>query len=586
MNPETSQDRGRSWLALLIPAGVWVLALVHRGEPLAWDEVEFYRATRWIAEGRLPFRDYWEHHMPLQWFLFAPVARVFGGGAGIDSVVALRWAQLILWIGILAQTMQLAREQGISVWSRRAALAMLLTAPTFVRIAVQYRVDVVGNLAFLAGFGLIAGRAPRARYITFGMFMSAAVLANMRLAPLTIAAGLVAFFWNGEERRWRLNIRASWMVAGLVAVAGTFLAFLFVTGSWQAFMTDVVRFNPAFDALVPEQPGSFFRRLFDPFTQLDITAIVFLFAAIAGAITTIRRPGPVQLTTLLAIAGLLVIAAIAVHYAYHFHIIYILLIPAAAAGFDLLAKKWRLVLPAIVLIALIINASQLSFTRIHYQERVMRDIEVHTRPGEAVFDGIGYALRRPSAYRYWFFPSAVLVMARAGKIEPYDLPQFLASPPAAVVHSLRLHYWFLQHPRLGAYVLRHYLPIHRNLWLPGLTAAVGPHDRRALWIVPKTGRYDVHASAILARHPWITRPVDYGFMEGPELEIPLNRLPPLPEETLQWRVDGAAVSGKTLSLKRGSRVELDYRGNVPAGVVVVPAGTTSLCWAPDGSPIF
>src|SRR5687767_8672544 len=181
----SDSTRGRLWLAVLIPAVAWVLVLVHRGESLAWDEVEFYRATRWIAEGKLPFRDYWEHHMPLQWFLFAPVARIFGGGAGIDSIVALRWAQLILWIGILAQTLQLAREQGISVWSRRAALAMLLTAPTFVRIAVQYRVDVVGNLAFLAGFALIAtGRATRARSIVFGMFMSAAVLANMRLAPL------------------------------------------------------------------------------------------------------------------------------------------------------------------------------------------------------------------------------------------------------------------------------------------------------------------------------------------------------------------------------------------------------------------
>src|SRR5687768_8911389 len=40
----------RLWIALLIPAAAWALVLVHRGEPLAWDEIEFYRATRWIAE--------------------------------------------------------------------------------------------------------------------------------------------------------------------------------------------------------------------------------------------------------------------------------------------------------------------------------------------------------------------------------------------------------------------------------------------------------------------------------------------------------------------------------------------------------
>src|SRR5687767_14373494 len=348
----SDSTRGRLWLAVLIPAVAWVLVLVHRGEPLAWDEVEFYRATRWIAEGKLPFRDYWEHHMPLQWFLFAPVARLFGGGPGIDSIVALRWAQLLLWVGIVAQVLQIARGEGISTWGRRAALAMLLAAPTFVRVAIQYRVDVVGNLAFLAGFALIATtRATRPRYIAFGMLMSAAVLANMRMAPLAIAAGLIALFWRSDERRWRLNLVAFWMIAGVAAVAGAFMAFLFLTGSWQAFANDVIRFNPAFDALMPEEAGTFARRLFEPVMTVDITAIMFLVAALTGVVITARRSGAVQLASILAALALSTIATTAVHYAYHIQIVYILLIPAAAAGFDLIANKWRVVLPVVVLAA-------------------------------------------------------------------------------------------------------------------------------------------------------------------------------------------------------------------------------------------
>ena len=53
-------------VAVLALVLAWCAAMLHRGEPLAWDEIEFFRATRWIAEGRLPFRDYWEHHLPLQ----------------------------------------------------------------------------------------------------------------------------------------------------------------------------------------------------------------------------------------------------------------------------------------------------------------------------------------------------------------------------------------------------------------------------------------------------------------------------------------------------------------------------------------
>src|SRR5688500_15375117 len=133
MNSEI-QDRGRLWLALLIPAGVWVLALVHRGEPLAWDEIEFFRATRWIAEGRLPFRDYWEHHLPLQWVLFAPVAFLFSDGAGTGAVVALRWAQLPLWIGAFAIAMNFARTARLRM--RWGALVLLLASPCFVRTAI------------------------------------------------------------------------------------------------------------------------------------------------------------------------------------------------------------------------------------------------------------------------------------------------------------------------------------------------------------------------------------------------------------------------------------------------------------------
>ena len=87
---DASPARARwPWIALFTGAVLWSLILLHRGQPLGWDEIEFYRATRWTAEGRVPFRDFWEHHTPLQWMMFAPVALV-ADGAGADSIVAMR----------------------------------------------------------------------------------------------------------------------------------------------------------------------------------------------------------------------------------------------------------------------------------------------------------------------------------------------------------------------------------------------------------------------------------------------------------------------------------------------------------------
>ncbi len=128
--------------ALLVVTVAWCAVMVHRAEPLSWDEIEFFRATRWIAEGRLPFRDYWEHHLPLQWFDFATFAWLFGGGAGADAVVAMRWAQVPLWILVFFAV------RGFGGAGVRG-LAILLAAPAFVSSAVQYRVDVLGIAAFV-----------------------------------------------------------------------------------------------------------------------------------------------------------------------------------------------------------------------------------------------------------------------------------------------------------------------------------------------------------------------------------------------------------------------------------------------------
>lgn len=561
----------RVWLVLAGAAALWAAVMTHRGEPLAWDEIEFFRATRWVAEGKLPFRDYWEHHMPLQWLVFAPVARLFGGGAGAGAVVALRWAQVPLWIGIFALMLRLARREGAEAWSRWAALAVLLASPEFVRSAVQYRVDVPGNLAFLAAVVLLF----RDRGLPFGVLMSAAVLANLRLAPLAILAGVIALV------RWRVSRRSGAMLLGVAGSVAAFLGYLFATGSWDGFVDGVIRYNSISNALVPPEANSFFARLAAPFVQLDLGAIVFSLAAIAGAMR--RKPGALLI---LILGSLIITASTGVQYPYHFQITYILLIPFGALGLELLAEKWRLLVPAVVIVALTVNFARLSFEGIRYQDEVMRAVDARTAPNETVFDGCGYALRRPPAYRYWFLPAGVRLMAEAKKIEPYDLPQLLARPPAAIVYNLRVHYWLLTYPRLALYVARHYLPVYRNLWVPGMTAAVGPQDRRAVFIVPKSGRYDVYASALLARHPWIVRPLQYGQMEGSELEIPLERLPPLPDASLQWSVNGAVVAGRMLELNAGDRLALAYRGDTPAGVLVVPHGTSTLCTTPDARFVF
>lgn len=580
-------------LLLLVPIVVWIVAQLQRVQALTWDEIEFFRATRWIAEGRVPYRDFWEHHTPLQWLLFAPIANVFGGGAGVDAVLAMRWAQLPLWIAACALLLGLLRRGGIAKEARWLALLFLLSTHSFIATAVQYRIDMVGNLAFLGGIALLVSR----RWIAFGVVMSAAVLANMRLAPLVVVAALIAMFL-GEER-WRWNPRALRIAIGVAAAAGAFIAGLMLSGAWATFVDGVIRYNSVSNRLAAPLAGNtLLPVLLAPFHLGDVSGVALWILGIAGAVLALRdfrRAGVLQVLALLFVTAVVSVAVTAVQYDYHLQTTWLLLMLLAAVALQrLLALPSRapLLVAAVLAIAVLLNLTRLLTPGIgkalDYQDLVMNEVDRHTPPQSKVWDGTGYALRREPAYRYWFLPAGVRFMAQRGLIERYDIRN---EPPAAIVFNYRIHNWLLAFPNVRNFAVHHYVPLYRNLWIPGLTAAIPVGPSSLGWTAVADGRYDVWASELLAKHPWIARPLEYGLIEGPDaavMEIPLLRLPLLAPEALQWTVDGVPQprGTRTLLLRRGARVGLRSSLSRPAGVLVVPAGVRTLCMSTEERFVF
>ncbi len=581
-------------IVLFALAVAWTAALLHRGFPIAWDEVEFFRATKWIGEGRLPFRDFWEHHLPLQWYLFAPIARLFSSGPGVDSIVVLRWAQIPLWIAAFALLNALARRVGLDATTRWMAMLMLVVSTTFVNKAVEYRVDVVGNLAYIAAVALIARAASTRHWIAFGAVMSAAVLSNMRLAPLVvITAGIVAF-WRAEERRWRFDARALWMIAGVAAVAALFLAHLAATGSMEEFVDGAIRYNVA-PAREKIDADTFFITGLSPFRRFDLAGIAYWVGGAAGtvlALRDIRRPGTLQILAILVIASLATIAIPELQYEYHFQTPMLLLLPLVAWTIAMREPVLRVsaIVAAGALLVGVVRTAPGFGEQMWYQNRIMRDVDRVTAPNETVFDGVGWAVRRESPYRYWFLPTGVRMLAAEGSLPPYDFEQIVADPPAAIIFGVRVFRWVQAFPRVGAYATRHYVPLHRDLWIPGMSAIVEPRRRRFAWRVPRSGRYVVWTSELLAKHPWLTRPLEYAATTGPTAvgyEIPLDRLPKN-EADLQWIVDGVTrpQGGRVLALRKGARLELIGSARRRVGLMLVPQGIESLCMAPEGDFVF
>lgn len=562
----------RVWAIVFVLAVVWIAAMLHRGQPLGWDEVEFFRATKWTGEGKVPFRDFWEHHTPLQWLLFAPIARLFGGGPGAGSIVALRWAQFAMWIATLALVLRLARD-GARWW----ALTMLLVCPLFVRSAIEYRVDALGNFFFIAAIVVAVKR----RWIAFGALMSLAVLANMRLAPLVVFTGALMLFW--AEERWRWYPGALRMLIGVVAVALPFVGWLMVTHAWQPFLDGVFRYNAASSALMTHL-HTLADQMLAPVYLLDPAAIALWIGAIVGcvlALRRIKRPGVPQIVAILFLASIAVIVPMEVQYEYHFQNTYLLMVPLAALACMKLAPRWYWLVLTIAGVALLLNllplASPAFGEPMRYQDAVMREVDRRTKPGDKVFDGTGYALRREPAYPYWFLPVGVRYLAEVGKAPRFNLA---LDPPAAIIYNTRMLRWFETFPADAAYAVHHYVPLTRDLWMPGMTAILPP-DRPITWIAPAAGRYTLWTSEPLVRHPWLTKPLEYAHVRGPlatRYAIPLQRLPVATQ--VQWAVDGFPTTARTVELRKGSRVTLLSREARPVGALLVPSDVQTLCVGP------
>jgi hypothetical protein len=576
------------WLLLLVAALASAVVELQWRHALSWDEVEFFRASRWIAEGKVPYRDFWEHHVPLQWFLFAPVAALFGGGTGVAAVLAMRWAQVPLWIAFFAIFFVVARQCGLSLAQRWIAVLLLLASSTFAVAALEFRVDLVGHLGYFASLAIVCARprSPRA-WLAFGALMSLGVLANMRMAPLVIVTGALAFVIRLDERRWRFNRAATTMLIGVATVAAAFLAWLFISGAVDGFR-DGMNFNIVSDRLLSAETNTLVPTLLLPFTRADVAAIALLLAGVAGAalaLRQLREPGPLQLIAMLAIVSVFFFMRLGVHYVYHYGTTLLLLAPLAAS----LVTRAR----AQQLAALIIGAAlALQLGRLvqpglgatmRYQDAVMRAVHARTLPHERVFDGVGYAIHRPPAYRYWFLPSGVRMLAQRGAIEPYGLQQMAAAPPAAIVYGYRLAFWFGNDPAAATYAMRHYIPVYRDLWVPGLSARIDPARPRAAWRVPRDGVYRLHASELLAKHPWFRESLANALTIGenaPLYEVPLERLPPADPGGVRVTVDGVPVRPPVVTLKKGQVVRLDASWPVPVGVLFAPADVTELFIAP------
>lgn len=579
------------WILPVLAAGVLLLLWLQHGHALDWDELEFSRASAWVAGGRVPYRDFWEHHTPLQWALAAPFT---GHGPGVAAILALRWAQLVLWIPALWAVKSFMNSEKLDARFQWAALGLLAAAPFFFIKALEFRVEGPATALLATGWGLWAARGrTRGRAALAGTCFALAVLANLRMAPAAAFALGLSLLLDPARRRWGFGTPALWSLGGAGAVGCLWGVYLAFTRSAGAFWLHVITENRLAGIKMLKQStlGPLERAFLGPFLQLDPVTVVFGILALLGlalALRDLKRAGGMQFLALLQVVHLAVTMKMGILYVYHFQTTLFLSLPLAALALQRIGEwirtpgpreRWPREVLLLVWLAVAYDGWCLGWrstaATLRYQDEIMKSVDARTLPGEKVFDGCGYALRRDPAYERWFLPILVDVLTREGMMADYTPEQARRDPPAAVVFNLRVRNWLARRPALALHLVRHYVPLNSNLWLPAPNGVLGGTVRERSWTIPRTARYRLLAAPALADHPWFHNPLQvlgYAGEERPGATFrPGDYLWPARAD-LAMTLDGAPwdPAGAAVPLRKGSILTIRNTGQERIGVLVLP----------------
>lgn len=570
-----------SLLAGAVSAIVWIL-----NRPLGWDEIEFYRATDWVSRGRVPYRDFWEHHSPLQWFVYAPILRISSSTGGAWDLLFMRWAQLPLWVLTLTVWVRTCHttERGRLM---PGVTGLLLLSPAFLLFAVEYRVDALASALFLLGLVL----ALRSGFQTAlgGCLLALVPMANLRLGPQALLALILLAIVDLERSRWGWSRRTVFLLTGALAPALVAVALLAGAGSlglaWQQLVPD----NQLVARLSNSGPGTFWDVLGTTLVEADPVPVLLLAAGLLAAFKTLlqwRRPDFHLLCAFLFLANLAFVYALNVHYFYHFQTCLLLSLPLVAALFPAAERgaprssraAWAVL--AVMFWNLGLNLRGLEDVRredqLSYQDEIMRAVDTLTRPEEKVWDGCGFALRREPAYRRWFLPVHARLLAAAGRFAPLTVAELEAAAPAAFILNARTFHWLREWKDLGRFIRDNYLPVRPHLWVPAPNGLLRGEGDSLSWRIVRSGEYRLLAARRLATHPHFRTPFLYIAAtrdnQPPALALDTEAVAyPLPR--LEIRRNGQALapdaSGR-MELRRTDRLEIRSGEPDALGVLLVP----------------
>lgn len=225
-----------------ISSAILLYAAIFSGFQIV-DEFEHLHASWLVSEGFIPYKDFFEHHHPLLWYLSAPIVSLFYNNVTIFYV--MRLVSCLVSVATLFYMCQIVLffSNKTGVWLTIALyLGNIITFYNF----YQYRPDVYMNFCFILGlfYWLKHLKTNLLKYLIFAFLsFSFSILFLQKISLLILFAEFIMIALCFSKRMKLKDITVAAIPS--FGVFLIFLFFLYKSNSLLAYFELNYRFNQA-----------------------------------------------------------------------------------------------------------------------------------------------------------------------------------------------------------------------------------------------------------------------------------------------------------------------------------------------------
>ena len=240
---------------LVLLVALKILNVVH--QTFDRDEPQHLHVIWEWTRGLVPYRDFFDNHMPLFHIIFAPIVGLIGERATI-----LHWMRFIL-LPIYFVVLWCTYQIGTRLFSRRAGIWAVIGLGLFGRYstAIDFRTDNLWTPIWLLCITvLVRGSMDVRRSLSaglllglcFGVSMKSTVLLLALLVSVPLTVILVRNEKPGRSKMYLVQCAGAFLV-GAASVPAIIMLFFALEGTWHDFRYAVFDFNFLANRVYPDR---------------------------------------------------------------------------------------------------------------------------------------------------------------------------------------------------------------------------------------------------------------------------------------------------------------------------------------------